>query len=70
VMRTSVFPLLNTGADRGTFSAGLVPLIAAFVGRRGLPEATVKGWVDDLASLGDATFFSLNRYVFCASVRP
>jgi arsenite methyltransferase len=70
VTRTSVFPLLNTGTDHGTFSAGLVPLIAAFVGRRGLPEATVKGWVDDLASLGDATFFSLNRYVFCASVRP
>jgi SAM-dependent methyltransferase len=71
VARPIVVPLLNTGADRNTFSAGIIPLIAAFVvGRRGLTEATVRGWVDDLACLGEATFFSLNRYVFCASSRP
>jgi arsenite methyltransferase len=64
-----VVTLLGTGANRDTFSAGLVPLIANFVvGRRGLDEAMVRGWVDDLAALGEATFFSLNRYVFCADV--
>ena len=39
----SVWPLLNTGAARGTFSAGLVPLIAEFVvGRRGVDAATAR----------------------------
>jgi len=71
VDRPVVVPLLNTCADRDTFNAGIIPLIAAFVvGRGGLTEATVRSWADDLAALGAATFFSLNRYVFCASVRP
>jgi hypothetical protein len=70
VDRPTVVPLLNAGPERDTFSAGLVPLVAAFVvGRRGLTEATVRGWAEDLADLGEATFFSLNRYVFCARVR-
>lgn len=70
VDRPTVLPLLNTGADRSTFSAGIVALIAAFVvGRRGLSEATVRSWADDLAALGEATFFSLNRYVFCATAQ-
>ena len=65
----STLVLLNAGANRETFSAGMVPLIAGFVtGRRGLTEGTVRRWVDDLDGLGEATFFSLNRYVFCAGV--
>jgi SAM-dependent methyltransferase len=69
VAQPRVVPLFNTGADRNTYSAGLVPIVAAFVvGRRGLTEETVQAWVDDLAALGEATFFSLNRYVFCASL--
>jgi hypothetical protein len=28
----------------------------------------VSAWRDDLDGLGDATFFSLNRYLFCARV--
>jgi hypothetical protein len=61
--------LLNTGTSGGTFSAGLIPLIADFVvGRRGLDAATVGAWRDDLDGLGEATFFSLNRYLFCARV--
>jgi arsenite methyltransferase len=63
-----VVPLLNAGADRDTFSAGLVPIIAAFVvGRRGLTEEMVRAWAEDLDGLGDAGFFSLNRYVFVAT---
>jgi ubiquinone/menaquinone biosynthesis C-methylase UbiE len=65
----SVWPLFNAGADRDTFSNGLVPMIAAFVvGRRGVTAETAQGWVDDLAALGDATFFSINRYLFRARV--
>jgi arsenite methyltransferase len=63
----SVWPLFNTGADRATFSASLVPMIAEFVvGRRGVTAETARGWVDDLAALGEATFFSINRYLFRA----
>jgi SAM-dependent methyltransferase len=65
----SVWPLFNAGAERNTFSANLVPTIAAFVvGRRGVTEETAQGWVDDLAALGEATFFSVNRYLFRARV--
>lgn len=62
-----VLPLFNVGAARNTYSAGLVPIIAAFVpGRAGLTEADTTAWVDDLTSLGEEWFFSLNRYVFLA----
>jgi arsenite methyltransferase len=65
----TTFALLNTGTARGTFSAGLIPLIADFVvGRLGLDAATVRAWREDLDGLGEATFFSLNRYLFCARV--
>jgi ubiquinone/menaquinone biosynthesis C-methylase UbiE len=63
----SVWPLFNAGDDRDTFSNELVPVIAAFVvGRRGVTAETAQGWVDDLAALGEATFFSINRYLFRA----
>jgi ubiquinone/menaquinone biosynthesis C-methylase UbiE len=63
-----VLPLFNVGADRNTYSAGLVPIIAAFVpGRSGVTDADTAAWLDDLASLGDEWFFSLNRYVFLAT---
>ena len=65
----SVWPLFNAGPERDTFSNGLVPVIAAFVvGRRGVTAETAQGWVDDLAALGEATFFSINRYLFRARV--
>jgi SAM-dependent methyltransferase len=65
----SVWPLFNAGDERNTFSANLVPTIAGFVvGRRGVTEETARAWVDDLAALGEATFFSVNRYLFRARV--
>jgi ubiquinone/menaquinone biosynthesis C-methylase UbiE len=68
VAKPQVLPLFNVGADRNTYSAGLVPIVAGFVaGRAGLTELDVAAWVDDLASLGDTWFFSLNRYVFLAT---
>ena len=68
VARPQVLPLFNVGSDPHTYSAGLVPIVAAFVpGRAGVTQAEAQAWVDDLASLGDAAFFSLNRYVFLAT---
>jgi arsenite methyltransferase len=65
----SVWPLFNAGADRNTFSNRLVPVIAAFVaGRRGLSAEDAQAWVDDLDALGEATFFSINRYLFRARI--
>jgi SAM-dependent methyltransferase len=63
-----VLPLLNVGYDpRHAFSVGMIDIIGDFVAQRGvLPAAEVDAWRDDLRSLGDGYFFSLNRYVFRA----
>ena len=60
-------PILNRGYDRGSYSAGLVPMIAQFVaGRRGVDAPEAAAWEADLTSLGPDYFFSINRYVFVA----
>jgi arsenite methyltransferase len=42
--------------------------LGAFVeGRAGITGADVQAWLADLASLGEAEFFSLNRYAFLAT---
>ena len=62
-----IIPILNLGADRDTFSAGISGLVAAYVvGRGGISEADATAWKQDLADLGDDYFFSLNRYLFLA----
>jgi arsenite methyltransferase len=69
-VETQVLPLLNVGSDPNTYSAMIAPFIARFVsGRTGVPDADVQAWLDDLASMGDTAFFSLNRYLFLAT-RP
>jgi arsenite methyltransferase len=63
----AIIPILNQGADRNTYSAGMLGVVAAYVAGRGdvtADEATA--WADDLESLGDDYFFSLNRYLFVA----
>ena len=66
----AVVPLLNRGYDPDTYSAGLLPIVAAFVsGRRGVSEEEAAAWADDLAGLSDDYFFSLNRYQFLATAR-
>lgn len=65
----AVVPLLNVGYDPETYSAGMRDLIADFVADRGVPAADAAAWRDDLASLGDRSFFSVNRYLFTA-IRP
>ncbi len=48
---------------------GMTHLIGAFVaGRHGLTAADVAAWQSDLRMLGDDYFFSLNRYVYTATV--
>ncbi|MHA6615461.1 methyltransferase domain-containing protein [Pseudonocardia sp. DLS-67] len=69
-VRVRVLPLLNVGYDPNTFSAMNATTIGEYVkGRAGIDAADVQAWIDDVTSLGDAAFFSLNRYVFLAS-RP
>ena len=69
VAAVAVVPLLNVGYDPQTYSAGMRDLIAEFVTDHGVPADDVAAWRDDLRSLGDRSFFSLNRYLFTA-VRP
>jgi arsenite methyltransferase len=68
VTHRSAIPLFNAGYDPGTFSAGLIGVIAAFVpGRAGVTAADANAWAEDLVGLGAGYFFSLNRYLFIAS---
>jgi arsenite methyltransferase len=60
--RTSVLPILNHPYDPHTYSAGLIPVIAAFV-----DDAA---WADELTGLGADYFFSINRYLFVATATP
>jgi arsenite methyltransferase len=63
----AIIPILNHGADRNTFSAGMLGLVAAYVaGRGGVTVDETRAWADDLESFGDDYFFSLNRYLFVA----
>jgi ubiquinone/menaquinone biosynthesis C-methylase UbiE len=65
-----VLPLLNVGYQPATYSAGLLEFIAGFVvGHGGVTAEEAKAWAGDLRSLGDDYFFSLNRYLFCATSR-
>jgi arsenite methyltransferase len=57
--RTAVLPILNHPYDPNTYSAGLIPVIAGFV-----DDAA---WADELTSLGEDYFFSINRYLFVAT---
>jgi len=67
-VRTQVLPLLNVGYDPNTYSAMNASTIGEFVtGRAGISAADAQAWIDDVTSLGDAAFFSLNRYVFLAT---
>jgi ubiquinone/menaquinone biosynthesis C-methylase UbiE len=55
---TAVLPILNHPYDPETYSAGIIPVIAEFVGDA--------AWADELTSLGEDYFFSMNRYLFVA----
>ncbi len=64
----AIIPILNQGADRNTYSAGMIRLVAEYVaGRGGVTADEATAWADDLESLGDDYFFSLNRYLFVAT---
>jgi arsenite methyltransferase len=64
----STLPLFNAGYDADAFSGGLMRSVAGYVpGHRGVTAQDVSEWVDDLTSLGNDYFFSLNRYLFLAT---
>jgi arsenite methyltransferase len=42
-------------------------MVGFVVGRDGLTAEEVQAWAADLRSLGADYFFSLNRYLFCAT---
>ena len=63
-----VVPILNTGYDNRTYSAGLIDIVSGFVpGHGGVTADEARAWADDLRRLGAGYFFSLNRYLFVAS---
>jgi arsenite methyltransferase len=63
----AIIPILSQGADRNTYSAAMLGLVAAYVaGRGGVTADEAIAWADDLESLGGDYFFSLNRYLFLA----
>ena len=63
-----IIPILNQGADRNTYSAGMLGLVEEYVaGRGGITPDEATAWADDLRSRGDDYFFSINRYVFVAT---
>lgn len=67
-----VFPLLNIGHCRNTYSAGMTGVISSFAaGRNGLTADDTRDWRTDLLARGQRSeyFFSLNRFVFLA-VKP
>jgi arsenite methyltransferase len=65
---TTVMPLFNRRYDPDTYSAGVTPIIAAFVaGQNGITADQAASWAQELTELGDRYFFSLNRYVFLAT---
>jgi SAM-dependent methyltransferase len=66
VAEVQVVPLLNVGDDPETYSAGMRGLIAEFVTGHGVSEDEAAAWKEDLETLGDRSFFSLNRYLFTA----
>lgn len=64
----STMPILNAGQPTGTYSAGLIGFVHRFVpGHGGVTQAEADAWRDDLDSLGDDYFFSVNRYLFLAT---
>ena len=68
VAQPRVIPLLNVGFAEDTYSAFLIGTVAAFVaGRHGLTSGEVRAWAADLRGQGEDGFFSLNRYLFCAT---
>jgi arsenite methyltransferase len=67
VTTRTIIPLFNAGYDPHSYSAGMIEAIASFVaGRGGLTESEATAWANDLVSMANDYFFSVNRYLFIA----
>jgi len=67
--RLEVIVLVNDRYDPDTYSAGVMPLLAAYASKQGLVAGEeADAWLADLEDLGrrEQYFFSLNRYLFFA----
>jgi arsenite methyltransferase len=67
--RVEVITLINDCYHPDTYSAGVIPLLAAYATKHGLvPAEEADAWVADLEGLGQRGeyFFSLSRYLFFA----
>jgi hypothetical protein len=63
----SLVPILNVGYDPGTYSGGIIPIVAAFVpGRGGVTEDDAAAWAEGLTGMGPDYFFALSRFMFLA----
>jgi arsenite methyltransferase len=68
-VRVDAITLINDRYDPGTYSFGVMPLLAAYAKKQGLvPREEADAWVADLQELGQRGeyFFSLDRYLFRA----
>jgi hypothetical protein len=71
--RVEILPMLTPRYQPGSYAAGMLRSIFAFVGRNaakhGLSDQEVQAWQDDQADLiaRDEFFFSLNRFAFLAT---
>lgn len=64
---SAVVPLLNVGYDTNTYSAGLTQRVSSYVARHGgVDRDEMRAWSEDLTTLNNRYFFSVNRYLFVA----
>jgi len=68
IAQRTTIPILNTRYGEVSYSNSLIATISAFVTRHGITEDEAKAWADDLEAQGEDYFFSINRYVFVATV--
>ncbi len=69
VDRVDVIPLLNRAYHPNCYSFGILFAIQNFARQNGIDPTEADAWATELRELGDAYFFSINRYLFSATSR-
>jgi arsenite methyltransferase len=68
-VEVTAHPFATVGSDRGSYAAGIVPLIGAFVsGRHGIGEEEVQAWVAGQRALAERRefYFAITQFCFTA----
>jgi arsenite methyltransferase len=68
IAQRTTIPILNTRYGEDSYSNLLIGTIRGFVTQHGIAEDEAQAWADDLEAQGEDYFFSINRYVFVATV--